>query len=73
MNHLGIFDRRQRRHGRCGGQNMRLLGEAVPFVSGIDTPQTPAKCMKERKLAVGAKKRPKELLAERGLKLISAA
>jgi hypothetical protein len=52
---------------------MRLQGEAVPFVSGIDTPQTHAKCMKERKLAVGAKKRPKELLAERGLKLISAA
>lgn len=54
---------------KCDGQNMRLLGEGV---SGIDTPEigSPAKCMKERKLALIAKGRLKELLAERGLKVV---
>lgn len=44
---------------KCAGQNMRLLGEGVPFVSGIDTPEigSHAKCMKERKLALIAKGR----------------
>ncbi|NLS08138.1 thermonuclease family protein [Rhizobium sp. P32RR-XVIII] len=53
------------------GQNMRLLGEGVPFVSGIDTPEigSHAKCIKERKLAVIAKGRLKELLAEKGLRV----
>ncbi|AIC25728.1 nuclease SNase-like protein [Rhizobium etli bv. mimosae str. IE4771] len=57
---------------RCDGQNMRLLGEGVPFVSGIDTPEigSHAKCMKERKLALIAKGRLKELLAEKGLRVI---
>ncbi|MGO6819763.1 thermonuclease family protein [Rhizobium brockwellii] len=51
---------------------MRLLGEGVPFVSGIDTPKigSHAKCIKERKLALIAKRRLKELLAERGLKVV---
>lgn len=41
----------------------------VPFISGIDTPEIGlhAKCMKERKLALIAKGRLKELLAEKGL------
>ncbi|ARM11377.1 nuclease SNase-like protein [Rhizobium phaseoli Brasil 5] len=54
---------------KCDGQNMRLLGEGVPFVSGIDTPElgSHAKCMKERKLALIAKERLKELLAEKGI------
>lgn len=36
---------------------MRLLGEGVPFISGIDTPEigSHAKCLKERKLALIAK------------------
>ncbi|MGO6782146.1 hypothetical protein ACCS92_05395 [Rhizobium ruizarguesonis] len=40
------------------------------FVAGIDTPQTHAKWMKERKLALVAKERLKEPLAERGLKVM---
>ncbi|ANL04683.1 MULTISPECIES: thermonuclease family protein [Rhizobium] len=54
------------------GQNMRLLGEGVPFVSGIDTPEigSNAKCIKERKLALIAKGRLKELLAEKGLRVM---
>ncbi|MBX5063462.1 MULTISPECIES: thermonuclease family protein [Rhizobium] len=57
---------------KCDGQNMRLLGEGVPFVSGIDTPEigSHAKCPKERKLALIAKGRLKELLAEKGLRVI---
>ncbi|OCJ04437.1 nuclease [Rhizobium sp. AC44/96] len=54
---------------KCDGQNLRLLGEGVPFVSGVDTPEigSHAKCMKERKLALLAKARLKEILAEGGL------
>lgn len=57
---------------KCDGQNMRLLGEGVPFVSGIDTPEigSHAECMKERKLALIAKGRLKELLAEKGLRVM---
>jgi len=53
------------------GQNMRLLGEGVPFESGIDTPEigSHANCIKERKLALIAKGRLKELLAEKGLRI----
>lgn len=56
---------------RCDGQLLRLLGQGVPFVSGIDTPEigSHAKCIKERKLALLAKGRLKELLAERGLRI----
>ncbi|MBB2704646.1 UNVERIFIED_ORG: endonuclease YncB(thermonuclease family) [Rhizobium esperanzae] len=41
------------------------------FVSGIDTPEmgSHAKCIKERKLALIAKGRLKELLAEKGLRI----
>ncbi|WP_434712836.1 thermonuclease family protein [Rhizobium sp. YTUHZ045] len=57
---------------KCDGQNMRLLGEGVSFVSGIDTPEmgSHAKCIKERKLALIAKGRLKELLAEKGLRVM---
>lgn len=53
---------------RCDGQLMRLLGEGVPYISGIDTPEIGihVKCLKERKLALIAKGRLQELLAERG-------
>ncbi|WP_245495089.1 thermonuclease family protein [Rhizobium ruizarguesonis] len=51
---------------------MRLLGKGIPFVSGVDTPAigSNAKCMKERKLALIAKGRLKELLAEKGLRVV---
>ncbi|WP_406869894.1 MULTISPECIES: hypothetical protein [Rhizobium] len=51
---------------------MRLLGEGVPFISGIDTPEigSHAKCMKERKLALIAKGR---LEVEKGLRMNGAA
>ncbi|MBX5239358.1 thermonuclease family protein [Rhizobium sp. NLR22b] len=57
---------------KCDGQNMRLLGEGVPFVSGIDTPEigSHAKCLKERKLALIAKGRLNDLLAENGLRVM---
>ncbi|ARO21950.1 nuclease SNase-like protein [Rhizobium sp. TAL182] len=56
---------------RCNGQLMRLLGEGIPFISGIDTPEigSHAKCIKERKLALIAKGRLKDLLAEKGLRI----
>lgn len=49
---------------KCDGENMRLLGQGKPFVSGIDTPEvgSQAKCEKERKLALLAKYRLKDLL-----------
>lgn len=54
---------------KCDGQNLRLLGEGIPGVVGVDTPEigSHAKCMKERKLALLAKARLKEILAEGGL------
>ncbi|MBB2713087.1 thermonuclease family protein [Rhizobium sophoriradicis] len=57
---------------KCDGQNMRLLGGGIPFVSGIDTPEigSHAKCLKERKLALIAKRRLRELLAEKGLRVV---
>jgi endonuclease YncB( thermonuclease family) len=56
---------------RCDGQLMRLLGGGVPFQWGIDTPEigSHANCIKERKLALIAKGRLKELLEERGLRI----
>ncbi|MBB3303094.1 endonuclease YncB(thermonuclease family) [Rhizobium sp. BK077] len=50
---------------------MRLLGGGIPFVRGIDTPEigSHAKCLKERKLALIAKGRLKELMEERGLRI----
>lgn len=52
---------------KCDGKNMRLLGEGVAFVSGVDTPVigSHAKCVKERKLALIAEGWLKELLTER--------
>jgi endonuclease YncB( thermonuclease family) len=48
-----------------------IAGEGVPFVSGIDTPEigSHARCIKERKLALIAKGRLKEPLAEKGLRI----
>jgi endonuclease YncB( thermonuclease family) len=49
---------------KCDGQNMRLLGDGVPFKSGVDAPEmgSRAKCEAERLLALKAKARLKELL-----------
>ena len=59
---------------KCDGVNMRLLGEGVPFVSGIDTPEigSHAKCIKERKLSLIAKARLKELLKADGIKVVDS-
>lgn len=49
---------------KCDGQNMRLLGGGIVNKLGIDTPEigSRAKCEKERKLALIAKYRLRELL-----------
>lgn len=56
---------------KCNGQNMRLIGDGVPFKSGIDTPETGgrAKCDRERMLGKEAKKRLAELLREPGVRI----
>lgn len=64
------LDRRRRRHGKMQRAEHAVAGEGVPFVPGIDTPPTHAKCMSGRKLALVADERPKELLAERILKVM---
>ena len=56
---------------RCNGQNMRLIGDGVPFKTGIDTPETGgrAKCERERMLAKAAKARLAELIQDPGLRI----
>lgn len=58
---------------RCDGQLLRLLGEGRPFVSGIDTPEigSHAKCIKERKLALIAKNRLKQLIARGDVRIVA--
>ena len=48
----------------CDGHNMRLLGMGIVNERGIDTPEigSHAKCEKERKLALLAKRRLKDLI-----------
>lgn len=55
---------------RCSGQNMRLIGDGVPFKTGIDTPEIGrAKCERERMLGREAKKRLAELIQDPGLRI----
>lgn len=56
---------------RCNGQNMRLIGDGVPFKTGIDTPETGgrAKCERERMLAKAAKQRLAELIQDPDLRI----
>lgn len=56
---------------RCSGVAMRLIGDGVPFKTGIDTPETGsrAKCDRERMLAKEAKKRLAELLRDPGVRI----
>lgn len=58
---------------KCDGQNMRLLGEGVVNVRGIDTPEIGrgAKCDKERKLAHLAKFRLEALVVGKELRIES--
>jgi endonuclease YncB( thermonuclease family) len=56
---------------KCNGQNMRLIGDGVPFKTGIDTPETGgrAKCDRERMLGREPKKRLVELLRRPNLQI----
>lgn len=56
---------------KCDGQNMRLLGEGEPFVSGIDAPETGgrARCEQEKRLGQDAKNRLQQLIKTPGLKI----
>ncbi|PWE56740.1 nuclease [Metarhizobium album] len=58
---------------RCkpSGQLLRLLGEGVAGEYGVDAPEigSHAKCDKERKLALLAKRRLKELLSRPGIRV----
>lgn len=56
---------------KCDGQNMRLIGDGVPYESGVDTPETGnrAKCVRERMLGEEAKLRLAELLREPGVRI----
>lgn len=57
---------------KCDGQNMRLLGEGIVDVRGIDTPELREwKCEKERKLAKLARNRLKELLKGERPKIVA--
>lgn len=57
---------------KCDGQNMRLLGEGIVDVRGIDTPELRTwKCEKERKLAKLARNRLKELLKGERPKIVA--
>lgn len=53
---------------KCDGQNMRLIGDGAPYVSGIDTPETGgrAKCQRERLLGKQATLRLRELINQPG-------
>lgn len=53
---------------RCDGRLMRLLGDGVPFVSGIDTPELRSyRCDREKQLALKAAKRLRELVKTPGV------
>jgi len=53
---------------RCDGQLMRLLGDGIPYKSGIDTPELrKARCDRERILAKKAKARLTELISKPGV------
>lgn len=56
---------------RCDGQKMRLLGGGIVDVQGIDTPEigSHAKCLKERKLALIAKRRLADIIKGEKIKI----
>ncbi|MEW9837994.1 thermonuclease family protein [Mesorhizobium marinum] len=53
---------------KCNGQNMRLLGDGEPFVSGVDAAEIRrAKCEQEKRLGQDAKKRLQQLMKTPGI------
>lgn len=56
---------------KCDGQNMRLLGEGVVNVRGVDAPEIGrgAKCSKERKMAQLAKFRLQDMIEGKKLRV----
>ncbi len=61
-----------RRRGRWLCRSFSLVAVTSASSAGIDTPEigSHAKCLKERKLALIVKGRLKELLAEKGLRIV---
>ncbi|WP_164903004.1 hypothetical protein [Rhizobium leguminosarum] len=67
--HPRIFDHRRRRHGKMRRAQHAVAGKALPsFLPS--TRRNVRGILKERKPALVTKERPKELLAERGLKVM---
>ena len=57
---------------KCDGQKLRLLGEGIVDVRGIDTPELRTwKCEKERRLARLARARLKQLLAGEEIRIVA--
>lgn len=57
---------------RCDGQKLRLLGQGIVDVRGIDTPELRTwKCEKERRLARLARARLKQLLAGEEVRIVA--
>lgn len=56
---------------KCDGQNMRIMGNGSPFVSGVDAPERGkrAKCEFERFLAEKAKQKLGQLLRQKGVRI----
>lgn len=55
---------------KCGGQNMRDMGDRKPNVSGYDTPETyRPKCQQELELGRAATARMQELLKTPGIQV----
>lgn len=55
---------------KCDGQNMRLLGDGEPYVSGVDAAEiSRAKCEQEKRLGQDAKKRLQQLVKTPGIKI----
>lgn len=56
---------------KCDGLNMRLLGQGIVDVRGVDTPEigSHAKCDKERKLALIAKRHLNDLIRGKKIKV----
>lgn len=58
---------------RCGGVNMRDMGDGAPFVSGYDTPEIySADCPEELELGRAAKNRMAEFLNTPGIQVFDS-
>lgn len=56
---------------KCDGQNMRIMGNGAPFVSGVDAPEitNKAKCDFEKFLGQKAKLRLAQLLRQKVVRI----